>query len=105
MSRRICALRSEEHTSELQSSHLVCRLLLEKKTKRRISCTAKADTLTAHRTTERSVAGRQNGFRCKRSLAPGGGRGSAMRLSLLFFLNETAPPEFYPFPPRAPLPI
>src|SRR5690625_6289107 len=29
---RICALRSEEHTSELQSrGHLVCRLLLEKK--------------------------------------------------------------------------
>src|SRR5690625_6414702 len=29
-------LRSEEHTSELQSrGHLVCRLLLEKKTKRR----------------------------------------------------------------------
>src|SRR5437667_144094 len=29
---RICAMRSEEHTSELQSHHdLVCRLLLEKK--------------------------------------------------------------------------
>src|SRR5258708_10739399 len=32
------ALRSEEHTSELQSpDHLVCRLLLEKKNKRRSS--------------------------------------------------------------------
>src|SRR5258708_24428597 len=31
--------RSEEHTSELQSpDHLVCRLLLEKKKKRRRSC-------------------------------------------------------------------
>src|SRR5258708_30612113 len=31
-----CARRSEEHTSELQSpDHLVCRLLLEKKKKRR----------------------------------------------------------------------
>src|SRR5947208_13756367 len=30
--RRVCAWRSEEHTSELQSpDHLVCRLLLEKK--------------------------------------------------------------------------
>src|SRR3712207_8087108 len=29
--RRDQALRSEEHTSELQSRHLVCRLLLEKK--------------------------------------------------------------------------
>src|SRR5207253_10570606 len=29
---RVCAIRSEEHTSELQSrGHLVCRLLLEKK--------------------------------------------------------------------------
>src|SRR5262245_63132078 len=32
--RRPCAVRSEEHTSELQSlRHLVCRLLLEKKKK------------------------------------------------------------------------
>src|SRR5689334_24728673 len=31
--------RSEEHTSELQSQfHLVCRLLLEKKKKKKISC-------------------------------------------------------------------
>src|SRR2546430_11182227 len=35
---RLCG-RSEEHTSELQSqSNLVCRLLLEKKKKIRISC-------------------------------------------------------------------
>src|SRR4051794_41316487 len=33
-------LRSEEHTSELQSPvHLVCRLLLEKKKKKRSRCT------------------------------------------------------------------
>src|SRR5207244_13537870 len=33
--RRNCAMRSEEHTSELQSpDHLVCRLLLEKKKKK-----------------------------------------------------------------------
>src|SRR2546427_9291574 len=33
------AIRSEEHTSELQSqSNLVCRLLLEKKKKQRIDC-------------------------------------------------------------------
>src|SRR5262245_64798408 len=32
-----CAVRSEEHTSELQSlRHLVCRLLLEKKKKKQI---------------------------------------------------------------------
>src|SRR5689334_16635952 len=35
-SRAICARRSEEHTSELQSQfHLVCRLLLEKKKKKK----------------------------------------------------------------------
>src|SRR2546422_7449577 len=39
-------LRSEEHTSELQSRlHLVCRLLLEKKKKKRTNTT---DTATAH---------------------------------------------------------
>src|SRR5438552_9757561 len=33
---RVCRLRSEEHTSELQSpDHLVCRLLLEKKKKKK----------------------------------------------------------------------
>src|SRR2546422_6932866 len=37
-SRRACTIRSEEHTSELQSRlHLVCRLLLEKKKKTDIS--------------------------------------------------------------------
>src|SRR2546429_4561066 len=36
---RVCALRSEEHTSELQSRlHLVCRLLLEKKKQHLFSC-------------------------------------------------------------------
>src|SRR5262245_62430287 len=40
-------LRSEEHTSELQSlRHLVCRLLLEKK-KRRTSCDSSDGTMTA----------------------------------------------------------
>src|SRR5216684_6602167 len=34
----VCAVRSEEHTSELQSRlHLVCRLLLEKKKKKVIT--------------------------------------------------------------------
>src|SRR2546422_7580821 len=37
--RRVREPRSEEHTSELQSRlHLVCRLLLEKKKKKRSSC-------------------------------------------------------------------
>src|SRR2546430_9819399 len=37
----LCKLRSEEHTSELQSqSNLVCRLLLEKKKKKRKTTTS-----------------------------------------------------------------
>src|SRR2546430_11870725 len=39
--RRVLRLRSEEHTSELQSqSNLVCRLLLEKKKKKKLLHTA-----------------------------------------------------------------
>src|SRR5687768_17652379 len=43
MPKLICRMRSEEHTSELQSRlHLVCRLLLEKKKiNEKIKCTAK----------------------------------------------------------------
>src|SRR5258708_34481972 len=38
-------IRSEEHTSELQSpDHLVCRLLLEKKKNRRASAASRTDT-------------------------------------------------------------
>src|ERR1039458_10895809 len=41
---RRCRLRSEEHTSELQSlRHLVCRLLLEKK--KRLSCARRTRAL------------------------------------------------------------
>src|SRR2546429_2757971 len=46
----VTACRSEEHTSELQSRlHLVCRLLLEKKKKKRIS------TCHSVRTTSRTT--------------------------------------------------
>src|SRR2546429_6366195 len=40
MKNRLAAMRSEEHTSELQSRlHLVCRLLLEKKNNKTPTCT------------------------------------------------------------------
>src|SRR5690348_17779174 len=43
--------RSEEHTSELQSPvHLVCRLLLEKKKKKKIQHTNKRNTAKEHPT-------------------------------------------------------
>src|SRR5690348_17876707 len=45
--RRVRHWRSEEHTSELQSPvHLVCRLLLEKKKKHRISPPARSTRTT-----------------------------------------------------------
>src|SRR2546425_5232109 len=48
----LCAPRSEEHTSELQSlAYLVCRLLLEKKKKRHITViTIRMDESIARRT-------------------------------------------------------
>src|SRR5258708_13055526 len=52
------ALRSEEHTSELQSpDHLVCRLLLEKKKIRQESrhcCCTRAATNAPHQSTHRT---------------------------------------------------
>src|SRR2546422_5622109 len=48
-------LRSEEHTSELQSRlHLVCRLLLEKKKRERMS-RAEASTLSPLQSNERII--------------------------------------------------
>src|SRR3954462_1826833 len=97
--------RSEEHTSELQShDNLVCRLLLEKKkTRKRI---VGMETVVWG-----EVAWEQLGTRVappRRPLTTTPDL-SALPLSFLlsffFFLNKRAPPEFYPFPLPAPLPI
>src|SRR3954465_3008632 len=102
-----CALpiRSEEHTSELQShDNLVCRLLLEKKN----------NAVTVRRAAARPLA--------SRGPAPAGSlrdhsvgvRGRAARVRHLvaswsrlvfFFFNDTAPPEIYPLPLHDALPI
>src|ERR1039458_8661785 len=75
--RRRC--RSEEHTSELQSlRHLVCRLLLEKKTELSKECAAQA--VVAAIGARRRAPGEWTGYT----------RG--------FFLKETPPPETYPLP-------
>src|ERR1039457_930437 len=82
--------RSEEHTSELQSPcNLVCRLLLEKKRNRgdflqNDDCQALIDAPRARR---RSQA-----------------RGHASDY-LYFFLNKPPPPDFFPFPQHAALPV
>src|SRR3989442_5090468 len=52
--RRVDELRSEEHTSELQSRpHLVCRLLLEKKKKERLTTLVYNETLALEVYTQR----------------------------------------------------
>src|ERR1039457_1815789 len=86
-------LRSEEHTSELQSPcNRVCRLLLEKKKGTRDRCGAQLAGQSRHQT---------RGFACA-------GRWPlvvALISAAIFFLNEPAPPEIHPLPPPAPLPI
>src|SRR2546425_5550551 len=53
--------RSEEHTSELQSlAYLVCRLLLEKKKKRKINARLKAATSTRARNNHPNFVSPQN---------------------------------------------
>src|SRR3954464_11993033 len=82
--------RSEEHTSELQShDNLVCRLLLEKKTKRiRIDCDTDLDVAAGGRTRRHHPhqTGRPEGV----------GPDS-------FFYMDPAPPERPPFPRPPPL--
>src|SRR3954467_755343 len=99
-----CA-RSEEHTSELQShDNLVCRLLLEKKTR-------PGPTRSGHRGSHPScsVTGR--------AVAPGavirrqGGRRVQQRgceevnVRLFFFFKERGPPDLSPLPPQGALPF
>src|ERR1017187_5942771 len=94
------AMRSEEHTSELQSPmYLVCRLLLEKKKWKLRQRFGKGFVATGFR------------FLCvlaaRPALGPSPARGRCLRLPrlsvlwpCLFFLKIRRPPEFPPFPPR-----
>src|SRR3954449_10133360 len=96
-------VRSEEHTSELQShSHLVCRLLLEKK-KRQHNCrlapgTPASANMGAACGAE-SYCSHSPTYIATASLLP-----SLTTPFFFFFLNERAPPEISPFPQHAPLP-
>src|SRR4051795_1574832 len=97
-----CA-RSEEHTSELQShSHLVCRLLLEKKIQEGWTAASRSrshlllgapDRLC---TTQPAVPPRH---------LPPRARQRPMLRSFLFFFNDAAPTEIYTFPHPAALRI
>src|SRR3954464_16063532 len=100
-----CALRSEEHTSELQShDNLVCRLLLEKK---------KPDDRVASVLPPRAPGPRSGGVR----RAPGDGgqalyarnkceeQGVLDDFRAMFFFNDAATPEARAVSPPDALPI
>src|SRR4029079_11437379 len=92
-------LRSEEHTSELQSlAYLVCRLLLEKKTiPRPVRRAPTPSYITRCVTDGRRVSAisiSARGVSQRRAVR----RFLALQL-MFFFLKDRAPPEFHPFPP------
>src|ERR1039457_1274373 len=100
----LTCLRSEEHTSELQSPcNLVCRLLLEKK-----------KTKTKHRkivNIQTSVDGREHNREVSRlcSVVLQGAQHRQMAATTIFvifffFFKNGPPPEFPPFPQPAPFP-
>src|ERR1041384_5401119 len=100
-----CAVRSEEHTSELQSlAYLVCRLLLEKKKKHGVEL----QTTTAQRTTRSPVHTQRAAHD-----APGTLRSPRALIAALscfycfffFFFNDTATTEIYPLSLHDALPI
>src|SRR3982750_1924287 len=99
------AMRSEEHTSELQSlTNLVCRLLLEKK-KNYLHMGAGHRPLARcpHKPTRALCAG--SVVLCGgNSRQPQAGYLGLFR-GFFFFFNDTGPPEIYPLPPPAALPI
>src|SRR3981189_715800 len=101
---RILQVRSEEHTSELQSPcKLVCRLLLEKKDRRRAG--ARESPIVRHRS---RLIVRTSGTHMPlpRRAGPSSPAPAARRSPLLFFffLKNRAPPKFSPPPPPPPLP-
>src|SRR4029434_10893171 len=103
--RCVVAVRSEEHTSELQSHlNLVCRLLLEKKKKTRQLCTdihsfmqpsyRPAFTLTEHSKTRAHTQTHTD--------TPSNTRTNAL---IFFFFNDTATTEIYTLSLHDALPI
>src|SRR3954464_10047300 len=90
-----CALRSEEHTSELQShDNLVCRLLLAKKY---------PWTVLAAGATQIACAG--NDWGAAGGRIGGGGMGHRSARRRAFFFNDTATTEIYTLSLHDALPI
>src|SRR3989304_119482 len=95
-------LRSEEHTSELQSRlHLVCRLLLEKK-KNTSAGTARARR--THSLQPPAVTSARVRARCTGRLSCRLWRLRVFLLFVFFFFYNTAPPPTLPPPPPPPSP-
>src|SRR3954467_10270792 len=93
-----CALRSEEHTSELQShDNLVCRLLLEQKTaedRGQRLCVGGLERDTTARRTRRLRPQARGDPPAVRSWS-----GSVLRgTGFIFFFKHGAPPKPYAFP-------
>src|ERR1039458_6048753 len=94
--------RSEEHTSELQSlRHLVCRLLLEKKSNAKMSSGRGSRNHTAgssadpHRCARLAVQGALFVQGLRDGLRP-------LQLAVSVFLRQGGPPDFSPFPQQPP---
>src|ERR1039457_4669295 len=97
-------IRSEEHTSELQSPcNLVCRLLLEKKKKKHVKTTVR------HTTGEHIYMSARVPLYCAHTslshiFSFSCACGRWVFLFFFFFLKNRPPTEFSPFPLSAPLP-
>src|SRR5215475_8555949 len=97
-------LRSEEHTSELQSrENVVCRLLLEKKKQRALrgACAARTVANGGGVRHGQGRQGRARGARVPWRLAGGAGHAA----SVCFFFNDTATTEIYTLSLHDALPI
>src|SRR3954449_2839835 len=100
---KTCA-RSEEHTSELQShSHLVCRLLLEKKKIATRAAVHSASCVTSCVTEQ--TRPRPASTPCFPALLADGLPQLTLLFSIFFFFNDTATTEIYTLSLHDALPI
>src|SRR6202021_2420233 len=99
----IPSVRSEEHTSELQSrQYLVCRLLLEKKTDKQRRCDPHVHLCKQLReTVPPAVPPSDSPWEHVPAASPSCVSANGV---FFFFFKETGPPEIHPFSPPGPFP-
>src|ERR1039457_3317725 len=100
-----CEMRSEEHTSELQSPcNLVCRLLLEKKKKNK-----EYTPVPIRDNGDDGRAGvRAHARLAPQTVVPPSALGARFRIVLVcffFFFNGSGAPQYLPPSPPRPLPV